>query len=152
MYANQSSHSPWDLIQTAAGQTFTTSDGLQVHVNIGPHGAIHGFADPAFQDSFDEKVRAFNGPLASSKTGTIDRCGWPMLNASAAPDDLQYTRRTTAMVEDFSNGLTPETMNVALVKGCCKPSPEGRYGANIVSGWRWWCPVLCFCVCMCLCA
>ena len=35
-------------------------------------------ADPSYQQKFDSALRSANGALASTMTGTIDSCGWPV--------------------------------------------------------------------------
>eukprot|EP00750_Incisomonas_marina_P022064 INCI4835.5.p1 GENE.INCI4835.5~~INCI4835.5.p1 ORF type:complete len:485 (+),score=44.94 INCI4835.5:206-1660(+) len=130
----------YDLIVTRSGENFTSTgpsgENVTVHVNMGEHGAIHLFADPAFQQSFDDKVRSLNGEaLARDKTGVVDRCGWPNLTASEAPDSLQYIRRRVPLHEDFSHGLTNESWSIALAKGCCEFDDDERnhnpYHANL---------------------
>ena len=63
---------------------------VTIHVNMGQHGAIHLFADPSFQQIFDNRVREWNGAsLARDRTGVNDRCGWPNVTAAKAPEGLQ---------------------------------------------------------------
>jgi hypothetical protein len=115
----------YDTLLTRAGESFTSTDAegqpATVQVGMGRHGAIHLFADPSFQQGFDDKVRAWSGrELAGLKTGTVDRCGWPNASAAEAPDARQYTRRTVPLLEDFSGGMRNDTWSVALAKGCCE--------------------------------
>jgi hypothetical protein len=126
-YKNHTPH--WyDPISTRAGEQFASRDAsgnvATVYVNVGPHGAIHLFADPAFQQQFDDKIRALSGAQAArNSTGVGDRCGWPNLTATEAPMALQYQRRTSAFYDDFSGGLRNESWGIALAKGCCDFEP-----------------------------
>lgn len=130
----------YDGLVTRAGENFTTtrrSDGqsARVHVDMGQHGAIHLFADPEFQQGFDEKVRQLNGKAeAQLRTGIGDRCGWPNVTASEAPDHLQHVKRTKVFYDDFSRGLRNDSWNIALTKGCCDKDPvdvENPFRRNI---------------------
>jgi len=128
----------YDPLLTRAGEKFQTHNGkgnaATVNVNMGDHGAIHLFADPSFQQKFDDKVREWNGPLSRNMTGVNDRCNWPNLTAAEAPAHLQYTRRSEPMYDDFSKGLTNESWSIALAKGCCEEDPtraENPFHNNI---------------------
>ena len=118
----------YDLIKTSAGQSFTTDQGNEINVNVGQgKGMIHLFADPAFQQTFDDRVRAHSGAAAArDSTGTLDACGWPGAKADAA-SKAQWHRRSEPFFDDFSNGLDPTKMVVALVKGCCD---KEKYAQN----------------------
>lgn len=116
----------YDPIETRAGSSFVNTHGYSVSVACGEHGAIHLYADPAFNKGFDDKIRAWN-PGASDSTGLLDRCGWPNMTSDEAPAELQYHRQTEPLMEDFSGGLDPETIYVARVKGCCE---EDKYATN----------------------
>ena len=135
----------FDLIATRSGQNFSSHKGarvdpesqaeaLHVEVNMAQHGAIHLFADPKFQQSFDNKIRKWNR-MAHTHSGTVDRCQWPLQTGHEAPLKRQTIRRTTPMVEDFSHGLRSDRFVVALQKGCCKENktdPSGnRFARNI---------------------
>jgi len=112
----------FDLIKTWDGSSFS-SGGKTIYTGMNNHGAIHRFADPNFLQSFDDKLRAFNGPLARDSTGSVDRCGWPDKPADKA-GSLQYHRRTAPLHIDFKNGLDPAELVVSFTKGCCQ---EDKY-------------------------
>ena len=65
------------------------------------------------------------------RTGTIDSCGWPNATADTAGEQ-QYHRQDFPMYENFSHGLTPDTLYVLLQKGCCVTYPLPKYSSNIV--------------------
>jgi hypothetical protein len=101
---------------------------------MGAHGAIHRFADPTYLQSFDQKIRDWNGALASTLGGTLDKCGWPKDSAQTAPKAQQSTRGTTPLVDDFSAGLDPSKWVVGLQKGCCAintSDTKNKYSANL---------------------
>ena len=130
----------YDLIETWAksdgsGDNFVSGEYL-VNVNMDNlHGAIQLYANPDFLQTYDDKLRLFNGPEAArNSAGTIDRCGWPNKTASEAEPKLQYYRSTAPLVEDFSEGLKPSSFYVAKVKGCCdedKYNKTNKFGKNI---------------------
>ena len=130
----------YDLIETWAksdgsGDNFVSGEYL-VNVNMDNlHGAIQLYANPDFLQTYDDKLRLFNGPEAArNSAGTIDRCGWPNKTASEAEPKSQYYRSTEPLVEDFSEGLKPSSFYVAKVKGCCdedKYNKTNKFGKNI---------------------
>ena len=82
----------YDRIATRAGGSFATGldDDVHVEVAMGDHGAIHRFADPSFLQSFDDKLRTWNGAvLARDQSGVMDKCGWPKTSAATAPKAQQ---------------------------------------------------------------
>ena len=124
----------YDLINTWSDK-FVSGDYI-INVNMDDlHGAIHLYADPDFLQSYDDKLRKFNGvEKARDSAGTIDRCGWPNLTATETDPKLQYYRSTTPFVEDFSDGLKSTSFYVAKVKGCCdedKYNKTNKFGKNI---------------------
>ena len=54
-------------------------------------------------------------------SGTLDACGWPG-DPNGSP---QYFKRQDLFHDDFTNGFDTKNINIALVKGCCKPFPIG---------------------------
>lgn len=126
----------YDLIKTSEGSSFRSTDGRRIEVNRGQgKGGIHLYADPAFQQKKDDAIRNLPGNTPASareSTGTVTECGWPDKPADASSPD-QWHRRSTPMLEDFSNGLDPDTMVVGLQKGCCQADKyaENKYAKNI---------------------
>lgn len=91
-----------------------------MNVNWTSRGAIHLFADPAFAQGYDDKIRSRNGPLSANMTGTQDSCGWPGQTPAQAPASAQWTRSTEPFHDDFSNGFRKENFVVATgTKQCC---------------------------------
>ena len=128
----------YDLIAVRRGQNFSSYLGsrvdddshpssLHVEVNMAQHGAIHLFADPSFQQSFDNKIRHWNNKW-HTHSGTVDRCQWPLQPGHKAPLERQTVRRTTPLVEDFSQGLQSDRFVIALQKGCCKENKTDPSG------------------------
>ena len=113
----------YDLLNTSAGRSFTTTGNRNISVNMGQgKGTIHLYANPAFQQKMDDAIRNQPGnthDAARDSTGTVDECGWPDQPAATAPNTSQYFRQKEPMLEDFSNGLDPKTFVVGLQKGCC---------------------------------
>lgn len=100
----------WETLLTRAGENFTTvQERVQfgassrpenvsfgritssarkkaiIQVNLGQHGAIHLFANPSFQQVFDNKIRALNGVAEARKwTGVNDRVRYTIFEKSKA--------------------------------------------------------------------
>jgi hypothetical protein len=122
-----------------------------VDVAMGEHGAIHLYADPGFQQIYDNRVRALsNASAAMNFTGVLDRCGWPLPHGKGAAGtkgagapctthpctNEEFARSSAAFHDDFSSGLDPAKWTVALLKGCCERTTDANmFQRNIYSTW-----------------
>ena len=122
-----------------------------VDVAMGEHGAIHLFADPGFQQIYDNRVRALsNASAAMNFTGVLDRCGWPLPHGQGAAGtkgagapctthpctNKEFARSSEVFHDDFSRGLDPAKWTVALLKGCCERTTDANmFQRNIYSTW-----------------
>jgi len=114
----------WDQLETAAGESFRTNSDTTVNVNWNNGRALHLWADPAFNQKMDQRIRDRNGPESNTMSGTMDSCGWPDKKPNEALQPAQRIRRTEPFHDDFRKGFRPESLVVMQDKGCCSARLE----------------------------